>query len=150
MRKIPAKLRQELAVDPYYQVCARRNADCAGRITWEHCWTYAGKQINERWSIIPLCWRHHLGDKLNKRINQQISYNRATKEELKKYPRKKFMPTQCICVSCGSFIGGLRPGEDAKCPMYCQFCAKEDNRKKVAQEKRGIHVHSSVPRSHPQ
>ena len=87
MRRIPDKLKREMADDPYYKVCARKNEDCAGRMTWEHCWVYAGKQINEKWAIIPLCWEHHLGSHFKKTINQAISIRRATDEELSKYPR---------------------------------------------------------------
>lgn len=87
MRPIPKKLRDEMAADPYYQICARRGIDCSGRITWEHAWIYAGKQINEKWAIIPLCWYHHLGPGLDKEINRIISIARATAEDLAKYPR---------------------------------------------------------------
>lgn len=76
-----------MSEDPYYKACARLNDDCSGRITWEHAWIYAGRQINERWAIIPLCWYHHLGDGMNKRENQRISLARASEEDLKKYPR---------------------------------------------------------------
>ncbi len=47
MRPISPKLREQMANDPYYKYCARGGPDCNGRITWEHCFTYAGKQINE-------------------------------------------------------------------------------------------------------
>lgn len=55
MRKIPQKLRDELAADPYYKTCARKSGECSGRITWEHAVIYAGRQVNERWAIVPLC-----------------------------------------------------------------------------------------------
>ena len=87
MRPIPQKLRSELAGDPYYSMCARHGPDCQGRITWEHAWIYGGRQINEKWAIVPLCEYHHLGDGMDKAINQFISLMRATPEELKKYPR---------------------------------------------------------------
>jgi hypothetical protein len=88
MRPIPPKLKAELAADPYYKICARwKEGGCEGRITWEHAFTYAGKQINERWAIIPLCWHHHLGPGLNKAKNQQIALARATPEDLAKYPK---------------------------------------------------------------
>lgn len=87
MRKIPLKLRRELEADPYYMVCARKNKDCRGRITWEHAFIYAGKQINERFAIIPLCFRHHLGDKLVKVENEQIAVDRATELDKARYPR---------------------------------------------------------------
>ncbi|MCH8331720.1 MAG: hypothetical protein IH946_10165 [Bacteroidetes bacterium] len=88
MRRIPEKLRQEILADSYYKTCAREeDGGCEGRITWEHVWIYAGIQINEKWAIIPLCWRHHLGNMLMKTKNQWISLNRATPEDLEKYPR---------------------------------------------------------------
>lgn len=61
--------------------------ECEGRITIEHAFTYAGKQINELWALIPLCEYHHLGEGLIKRENQRIAVARATDEELSKYPR---------------------------------------------------------------
>lgn len=85
-RGIPEKLGQEMSEDPYYQICARENGDCGGRMTWEHVFLYAGKQIQEKWAIIPLCWRHHLGDKLVKKINREIALRRATLEDLGGYP----------------------------------------------------------------
>lgn len=81
MNKIPTKLRQQLSNDPYYYKCVRENKECSGRITWEHAMTYAGKQIQERWAIIPLCWYHHLGNGLHKLTNQIIATSRATNED---------------------------------------------------------------------
>lgn len=88
MRTIPLKLRQQLASDPFYKKCARADEWCSGRITWEHAFRYAGKQINALWAIIPLCWFHHMGKGLNKRINQLIALRRATQEDLALYPKK--------------------------------------------------------------
>ena len=87
MRPIPKKLRDEMASDPYYSSCARRNEECSGRITWEHALTYAGRQKNEKWAIIPLCVYHHLGDGLVKSINQGIAAARATSKDKLSYPR---------------------------------------------------------------
>lgn len=88
MNRIPIKLRKEIAEDPYMKTCARKNGECNGRITWEHAWIYAGRQIQEKWAIIPLCVYHHLEEGLDKRENQRISLARATKEDLSKYPKK--------------------------------------------------------------
>lgn len=88
MRPIPEQLKKEMANDPYYSICARESMDCSGRITWEHAYIYAGKQINEKWAIIPLCWYHHLGSGLNKHENQKIALQRATEQDLAKYPKK--------------------------------------------------------------
>lgn len=87
MNNIPPKLRQQLADDPWMHYCARQSYECDGRITWEHAFIHAGKQIQERWAIIPLCWRHHLGDLLDKELNQAIALANATDEDLAKYPR---------------------------------------------------------------
>lgn len=87
MNNMPAKLRKECSEDPYYQVCARSNDDCEGRITFEHALIYAGKQIQERFSVIPLCEYHHLGKGLHKKTNEWIAVGRATKENKEKYSR---------------------------------------------------------------
>lgn len=53
MRKIPTELREQLADDPFYKQCAltgRRDE----KIDWHHAFIYAGRQVNERWAIIPL------------------------------------------------------------------------------------------------
>ena len=98
MTKISDKLREEMANDPYYEKCARQyEHTCRGRITWEHAWTYAGKQIQEKWAIIPLCEYHHdvcqYQDRgaLDKQENQRLSLLRATPEDLKKYPKKDWV-----------------------------------------------------------
>lgn len=92
MRPIPKKLKDEIKKDPYYKRCARADdGGCDGRITWEHAWMYAGRQINERWAIIPLCVYHHLGPGLDKEKNQWIALSRAVDEDLKKYPRKDWL-----------------------------------------------------------
>lgn len=88
---IPAKMRAEMDADPYYHKCVRRHeGGCEGRITWEHAWIYAGRKINEKWAIIPLCEYHHLRAGLYKALNQLIALRRATPEDLAKYPRKNW------------------------------------------------------------
>lgn len=88
MRPIPPKLKKEMLTDPYYKTCARKDEHCDGRITWEHAIIYAGKQLNERWAIIPLCTYHHSVDRhqdgtgLDKEENIRIALNRATDFEL--------------------------------------------------------------------
>ena len=88
---IPSKLLQQILSDPYYQICARhKDGSCSGRITFEHAFIYAGRQVQELWAIIPLCYFHHLGKGLNKSINQAIAFSRATLADLAKYPRKNW------------------------------------------------------------
>ena len=54
MRTIPEKLRQAIAADPFMQFCIHSGEP---NPTWEHAWTYAGRQINERWAIVPVAKR---------------------------------------------------------------------------------------------
>jgi hypothetical protein len=90
MRPIPKKMKEELAKDPFMKLCIHNNEECSGRIEWEHAWTYAGKQINEIWAIVPVCYMHHRGGKLDKDYNRYVSLLRASEEDLKKYPRKNW------------------------------------------------------------
>lgn len=84
MRPIPPKLRKELSEDPFMAQCII----CGDRkVEWDHVWVYARRQINERWSIVPLCYTHHRGGKLNREYTQYISLQRATDQELSKYPK---------------------------------------------------------------
>lgn len=91
MRKIPEALREEMANDIYYKKCARSDEEnCSGRITWEHAIIYAGRQLNEKWAIIPICEFHHSvnnfqdrGD-LNKEKHVYIALCRATQDDLRR------------------------------------------------------------------
>lgn len=99
MNKIPPKLRDQLSRDPFYRKCTRSiDGGCSGRITWEHAFTYAGKQIQAKWCIIPLCEKHHgvehyngSDSLLDKGINMSIALNRATDEELSFYSKANFI-----------------------------------------------------------
>lgn len=87
---IPKKLLNEILADPYYKVCARKDETCEGRITFEHSYIYKN-QIQEKWSIIPLCWHHHLGKGLNKEINHYIALQRADITDLQiRMPKKNW------------------------------------------------------------
>jgi len=47
MRKIPTKLRAEIAEDPYYKTCARlKDGGCDGRITIEHALIVMLERLN--------------------------------------------------------------------------------------------------------
>lgn len=65
-------------------------------VTFEHALTYVGRQIQERFSILPLCeWHHSVnqfqdGGSMNKRININIAMSRATPADKQKYPRLKW------------------------------------------------------------
>ena len=97
MHPIPLKLRKELAESVEMKTCIYNNADCKGRVEWEHAWTYAGKQIQEAWAIIPVCTYHHRGAGLDKDFNRWhsllkiIRLNGGFLEVICKYPKKNWL-----------------------------------------------------------
>lgn len=88
MRPIPQKLRKQLAEDEFMKRCVWTGA--AQEISWEHCWIYGGRQINEWWAIVPL--RRDLNtssmDPEIKEYCRWISLMRAKPEDFRKYPKK--------------------------------------------------------------
>lgn len=86
---IPSKLKRELeASAEYYRCCLLGYHECGGRITWEHAIIFKGKQVQERWAILPLCARGHGVGKwmdagtLDKEMNVWVALNRASEEDL--------------------------------------------------------------------
>ena len=47
-----------------------------------HPTIYAGKQIQERWCIIPVCTYHHRNGGLDKRFNEYIALRRSNIADL--------------------------------------------------------------------
>lgn len=92
MRPIPPKLREEMADDPFYKYCCMRDMDvgnCEGRTEWHHALIFAGRQINERFCILPLCSYHHKNVEKPgiKELVTKLMLLRATDEELTKYSK---------------------------------------------------------------
>lgn len=76
------------------QICARHDdGGCGGPLTWEHAIIYGGHQLDEPWSIVILCSRHHAvneyqdGGDLQKEKNVWLALNQATDEELRRYSK---------------------------------------------------------------
>ena len=68
------------------QKCARSfDGTCSGRMTIEHVF---GRNCEEVWNCIWLCWYHHLGQGLDKEINRHIAYSQASEDDLNKYPKR--------------------------------------------------------------
>lgn len=93
MKPIPKKIRDKLSQDPRMKTCIHNNSECSRKIEWEHAWTYRGRQIQEEWAIIPVCYMHHRGGKLDKRLNEYMSLKKAKRlgvwqDILKEYPKK--------------------------------------------------------------
>lgn len=96
MTKIPLKVRKEIEADLNYRSCALHGIYghvCGGRITMEHALIYAGKQIQEKWAIVPICARgqevDHYQDAhtMNKEMNQWVALNQGTEDDFKRFPR---------------------------------------------------------------
>jgi hypothetical protein len=101
MRPIPPALKKLIESDPAMRICIYHNADCRdefgrrpARAEWEHAFIYAGKQINEWWAIIGVCWYHHRGPGLDKGFNQYKCLERMSESDLdeaeRKYPGTKW------------------------------------------------------------
>jgi hypothetical protein len=94
MNNVPPKVRKELSADPEYKRCALLGYHaCGGRITWEHAFIFAGKQIQERWAIIPVCAAGQEVDEyqdagtMDKDMNKWAALNRASDIDLARYSK---------------------------------------------------------------
>ena len=87
MRPIPPLLRKEMSNDPYYIFCCILDAKCEGKIEWHHNLIYAGRQVNEKFCILPLCEFHHDNIARFKEVVDVLMLNRATDEELLRYSK---------------------------------------------------------------
>lgn len=86
MRAIPPALRAEMEVDPYYKKCAITGAT-SEKIDWHHNLIFAGRQVNEKFCIIPLAKSIHDDIVKHKEKVDWIMLNRATEEELRRYSK---------------------------------------------------------------
>lgn len=86
-KPIPKKMREELAEDPFMSGCclSKYSDGCGGHIQWHHHLKYAGKRVNEKWCILPVCEWHHKKESLFKKHLDREMVGRATEEELKPY-----------------------------------------------------------------
>lgn len=76
--------------------------DCDGRVHFDHAFTYAGKRVNELWSILPLCRKHNMGvtshvqalRKMN--LRQRIKHFKAEEDFAAKYPKSDLFKNPTI------------------------------------------------------
>lgn len=130
MRPIPQKLRKELAQDLFMQTCVFM-VNCEGKVEWHHAIIYAGKQVNERWAILPVCEYHHRGPGFDAEYLRQIAYGRATPGDLAKYPKITMNKKQDKkskfkkCPKCGTMTALL----------ICNYCNTNLVKKKGGDKK---------------
>ena len=86
MRPIPIKLREDMASDPYYKRCCITGRT-SEKIDFHHKLIFGGRQVNEKFCILPLAKSVH--DKIveYKEKCDWIMLNRATDEELARYSK---------------------------------------------------------------
>lgn len=86
MKPIPKKVRVQISTEIQESICARHlDGDCNGRLTVEHVF---GRTKQPRWTLIFLCWYHHLGGGLDKKKNRYLAYQQATDEMIiETYPK---------------------------------------------------------------
>ena len=86
MKKIPPKLIEELASDPFYQKCCL-TGKTDEKIEWHHNLIFAGSQVNEKFCILPLAQSVHREIEKYKEKCNWIMVNRATEDELRRYSK---------------------------------------------------------------
>jgi hypothetical protein len=88
MNNIPKKLKDEILSDPFYKRCCITGVLSTNeKVEWHHNFIYAGRQLQEKWCILPIAEKIHKN--IDKYLDQcdRIMLNRATDEQLKKYSK---------------------------------------------------------------
>lgn len=90
MSPIPKKIRKILNADQYMKTCV--NCKSTQHIEFNHALIYSGRQIQEVYSILPLCTTCHRGysGTIRREIKdfcELIAITRGTADLVKKYPR---------------------------------------------------------------
>ena len=88
MRPIPPKLRQELSDDPFYSKCCISGiSKNAVKIDWHHNLIFGGKQVNEKFCILPLADFVHRNIVKHKEKCNWIMWNRASDQEIERFSK---------------------------------------------------------------
>lgn len=90
MRPIPPQLKKEMEADKFYDRCCVTGRHKTNvKVEWHHNLIYAGRQVNEKWCILPLAQYIHkrANEKEIKQYLDWIMLNRATDEDLMRYSK---------------------------------------------------------------
>lgn len=106
MRKIPKEILEEYLKDPFSKECCICGAE---RPQLHHNFMYGGRQVNEVWTFLPLCKKHHDGanERQYRRLLDWAMLNRATDEELQKY--SKAMDYKAKRIWLNNWFGTFSP-----------------------------------------
>lgn len=87
-KPIPPAIREKLAQDPFMTHCLiAYEGNCEGRVQWHHNLIYGGKRMNDWWSILPVCEKHHRKESKYKDTLNLVMCDRAPFDELLKYSK---------------------------------------------------------------
>lgn len=86
MRTIPQKLKDEMSSDLFYKKCCVTGRSDE-KIEWHHNFTWKGRDLQEKWCILPLLKSVHKDIVQYKEYCDWIMLNRADEETLKKYSK---------------------------------------------------------------
>jgi hypothetical protein len=83
---IPLQMREEMGNDPYYKKCCITGSTF-GKIDFHHNLRFGGKNVQEKFCILPLSKAIH--DKIDyyKEQCDWIMWNRASLEEIRRYSK---------------------------------------------------------------
>lgn len=88
MRPIPPKLREEMSKDPFYfQCCITGQSKNSTKIDYHHNLIYSGRQVNEKFCILPVSELVHRNIVKHKEKLNWIMWNRATDEQIERYSK---------------------------------------------------------------
>lgn len=99
---IPPAIREELSNDPFMGRCLLEFLPpCNGRIEWQHAMTYGGKRVNELYTILPLCQKHHKEQAAYRpqqewAIKERIKHFHAEEEFAQKYPKSNLLTSKNV------------------------------------------------------
>ena len=86
MRPIPATLKSDMEADPFYsRCCITGQYKTSVKIEWHHALIFAGRQVNEKWCILPLAKEVHNNIVRYKEKCDWIMLNRVDEKELLRY-----------------------------------------------------------------
>lgn len=88
MRKLTIEAKQEIQTNPFYLKCCIADfSECKGRIEIHHNMIFGGRQVDDVWTLLPLCHRHHELEKypeVKERLNY-IMLQRASDAQISPY-----------------------------------------------------------------
>jgi hypothetical protein len=88
MNQIPKKLRDEMEADPFYTKCCITGVPAGiAKIDWHHNLIFAGKQVQEKFAILPLTKEVHDNIVKYKERCNWIMVNKMSEAELDKYSK---------------------------------------------------------------